>query len=59
MVGRASLLPSRGEVRAAFQQTIHLAKSQLTVLAKTLRNAPLIAAGTLIAIGTFRLRNNP
>jgi hypothetical protein len=43
---------------------IHLAKSQLTILAKirlTLLNAPLIAVGMLIAVavGTFRLRNNP
>src|SRR5262245_45188022 len=42
---------------------IHLAKSQLAILANRLRllNAPLIAVGMLIAvaIGTFRLRNNP
>jgi hypothetical protein len=43
---------------------IHLAKSQLTVLAKIrliLVNAPMIAVGTLIAVavGMFRPRNNP
>jgi hypothetical protein len=42
---------------------IHLAKSQLAILANrlTLLNAPLIAVGMVIAVavGTFRLRNNP
>jgi hypothetical protein len=38
---------------------IHLAKIRLTLLAKNRLNAPLIAVGRLIAVGTFRLRNNP
>jgi hypothetical protein len=64
LVGRASLPASRGEARAVSQQMIHLAKSQLTVLAKIrliLVNAPMIAVGTLIAVavGMFRPRNNP
>jgi hypothetical protein len=37
------------------QQLIHPTKTRL--LNPT--NAPLIAVGTLVAVGTFRLRNNP
>ena len=35
---------------------IHLAKTRLTT---HLVSAPLIAAGTLVVVGTFRLRHNP
>jgi hypothetical protein len=38
------------------QRLMHLAKPRLTV---HLANAPLIAVGTLIAVGRFRLRNSP
>ena len=43
------------------QQMIHLAKTRFAKIRLTrhLVNAPLIAAGTLIAVGTFRPRNNP
>jgi hypothetical protein len=57
MVGRGAL-PFRGEagVLLKAQQVVLLAKSRLTLV-----NAPLIAVGMLIAVavGTFRLRNNP
>jgi hypothetical protein len=38
------------------RRLMHLAKPRLTV---QLANAPLIAVGTSIAVGTFRLENNP
>ena len=42
-----------GEARES-QQLTHPTKTRLV-----LTNSPLIAVGTLIAIGTFHLRNNP
>ena len=56
--GREDLLLGRGFLQGSVlraQQTIQLAKIRLT----RHLNAPLIAVGTLIAVGMFRLRNNP
>jgi hypothetical protein len=51
----------RGEPAVLRAQQMILAKTRFAKIRLTrhLVNAPLIAVGTLIAIGTFRLRNNP